>query len=566
MKLNNIFLSFFKIVLILLACFLSFETSATALNSVRNTVSAVNIDSTQSAVACHLFETNKDQLIFSDNLDFSTTINNSVSYIDPSDMETGCMLSHSNEKWILLQVTSGSSLQFQFETSGGEDIDAAIWGPVHPDSLDFICQSLKKFPLDCEYSAGLPLLTIPQAQAGYFYIVMISNSSNLESTVHLSQPTGGAVKFAYLCPGNITLNVPLENSQKQSASKEVLISANLNNASHVEALSGNTVVLLPGFSTGENVVFEANIKECTLTQTPYQDTTSTLVPCQEFSNHGPHTPHLYANTYSNELVGTVFSEDQPEYSPDYINWYKMDKVGKDDASDRYLWAYRHPFTSDALVYLRSREGCQAYADVRLTRPYSYQGEEDTPLPALAPIDSFANVDSPFFVSTTLTTWQSTYDIFVVYLKPGLTNLGYRINGGGWRYNVEDISIWEEFNQRYVDVTRINGFTAPKDFVIDFTQDAGQTIDRYVVTRNNAGGHFSVTSTFTRVADGSVTVHTFQGDINVPMQLGDVVSSPHFGNCFRLGYRDTGDYIYPLTSPKGEYVLDDHLLVRVRSLQ
>ncbi len=562
MKSESLYLSYSKIIVfvffILSACFSSSVFASSSFISRNGALP----DSTINPVACHLFEANKDQLVFSDNIDYETSVNNETAYADPAGLETGCMLTHSNEKWVLFQVIAGDQLTFDIQNTNGEDLDAVIWGAVHPDSLDFLCQKIKSFPISCEYSTGLPHLTVFQPKTGYYYLMMISNSSNQKTTVFLNQPSGGQVKFAYLCPSNILLDERLEVTPSGAGT------VTLNNeipSTKIEALSNNSVVLMPGFSTGDNVVFEANIKECTLINTPYSDTTSApLPPCEEFTNHGSHTPHLYANTYSNELVGTVFANSQPEYSTDFVNWYKLDKMGIDDASDRFFWAYRHPFTRDALVYLRTREGCVAYGDVRLTRPYSYLGEEDTVLPALAPVDSFMNINSPFFVSTTMGEWQSVYDVYTIYLKPGLVNLGYRINGEGWRYNVENVAIWEEYNQRYVNVTRINFFSAPKDFILDFTQDAGQTIDRYVVTRNSAGGHFSVTTTFTRVEDSTVTVNTFQGDINVPMQLGGVNSSASFGNSFYLGHREPGNYIYPLTSSKGDYVLDEHLLVRVRN--
>ena len=462
-----------------------------------------------------------------------------------------------------MRVESGRELTFHIDNTAGSDTDAAIWGPIPHNDFDLACSVLQDFPKSCEYSEGNNELILSNVRAGEYYVMLITNFDNVETTVELSQPQGGEVRFIYLCPENIVLNRTIRGSQNQFAVSSVSISTGLPDSTLFMAQSGNSISLLPGFSTSNNVVFEASIRACQNNpDTTFIPADSSII-CEDFSNHTANGPHLYANNGSNELVGTVFARHAPLYSIDQVHWNTMTKIGSDKGGNRYFYAYREPFINASVVLLKSAEGCPVYGDTRSTYPYHYNGYEDSHIPTVNSISNYYDLNSPFFISTDINGQRSNYDVFTLYLKHNWPELGYRINGANWRYNVDHTIIFEEYNERYIDVTRINGFTATKDFILDFTQDAGVTIDRYHVTRSTAGGHFAVTTTFTRIEDGKTWVHTFQGDINVNMKLGEYPSTDLFGNCFYLGTQEEGDTFYPLTSVKGEFTLDDALLVRVR---
>lgn len=524
-----------------------------------NVVSSI-YDSCQ--LACDLFPSNVDYLISTDNLSFEGIVNESICYKMPPAFEPGCLLNYENQKWVLVKILSGSNLEFDISNSKNYDIDAAIWGPIAEQDLSNTCEALGSFPKSCDYSEMHSILNLTDANAGDYYLMLITNFSNASTNIEIRQPKGGSVKYSYLCPKDINLDSPLDGNQNQNAINSVLLSSGLGDSTIISANSGNSVMLLPGFSTSESVVFKAEIKECLNTSENYTPP-SAKIECEDFSNHTSNIPHLYANGYTNELVGTVFAKSTPQYSSDHVNWHDMTKIGGDEGAERYFYAYREEYIKESWVLLRTAPGCPIATDTRSTHPYSYFGEEDTNLWVVPPINEYADIDSPFWMSSDVVSQTTDHEVYALYLKPGLEQLGYRINGQNWRYNTENVSIWEEYNNRFLNVTRINGFSAPKDFIIDFTQDAGATIDRYIVTRNAAGGHFSVTATFNRVADSTVTVQTFQGDMNVKMKLGPYTSTEHFGNCFELGQQEPGDYVYPLTSIKNEYILDENILIRVR---
>ncbi len=513
-------------------------------------------------LACNLFSINRAELIATDNLDFQAVINEEECYSVPSGFQPGCLLEFRNQKWFLIRVVSGDTLNFHITNSNNYDIDAAIWGPIEAKDLNNSCAALTIFPHSCDYSFDHVNLNIFNPQQDDFYLLAVTNFSNAETEINLKQPEGGKVVFSYFCPDNISLNTPLFGNQKQNATNELKMSSILGDSVQIKAFGGHTVELLPGFSTEDKVVFEARIQTCLNTSENYTAPSENII-CEDFSNHNLNTPHLYANKNANELVGTVFARTQPEYSAYDNVWKKMEKVGEDTGADRYWWAYREPYIFYSTVKLRSGAGCPTFTDTRTTYPYNYQGTEDTPIASIPPITSYANIQSPFYISSDLNIQKTRYDTYSMYLRSGLPNLQYRIEGGYWRNGAEDLTYYEPYNQREVHVTKIPSFTSTKDFYIDFTQDGGLTADRYLVTRNTCGGHFGNTTVFNRVADSTVYVHTYQADINVKMKLGDQPSNTIFGSCFFMGKMVPGVYEKPLSSLKNEYILDDKIYLRIK---
>ncbi|MGR3810394.1 3-coathanger stack domain-containing protein [Jiulongibacter sp. NS-SX5] len=552
-----------RVIISLLLINLSINTFAQKGKTPQNPLINTAVSTDTCEVTCNLFGANIENLITTENLNFEAPVESPSCENHPSNFEPGCLLSYHNQKWLLVKVVSGKDLNFTITNSANTDIDAAFWGPLAENDVKKACDVLTDFPVSCDYSAGNPQLSLDSVSSGQYYILLVSNFDNLETTIQLKQPTGGEVKYIYLCPSDIVLNSPITGNQNQYAVKSVSLSSGVSDSSSFVAHSGNSISLLPGFSTSESVIFEAEIQACLNTTESYVPEGSEIV-CEDFSNHTGTIPHLYANKKQNELIGTVFAKTQPFYSSDRETWKPMVKIGKDEEGDRYWWAYREPYEDWVFMKLRSAKECPYYSDTRATYPFSYIGEEDSSPHTLhdTTFTSF-DINSPFHISTDIADHRPNYDVYTMYLRPGLHQLMYRINEKSWRGNTEEHEIYEEYNDRYVSVTKINGFTAPKDFYIDFTLDGGDTFDRYYVTRNSAGGHFSVTSTFTRVEDSTVRVHTYQGDINVSMKLGETVSNEIFGNCFNLGQLPVGDYHMPLTSLKGEYTLDEDVLVRVR---
>ncbi|SOE20451.1 hypothetical protein SAMN06298216_0942 [Spirosomataceae bacterium TFI 002] len=524
--------------------------------------SQYRLTTSNSTPSCYFFETNATQLVGTDNFIFKASINNQDSLPIPAKAQMGCIIEPRNPRWVLIKVLSGSQLTFNIASNNNLDIDAAIWGPVTGQDISNTCDALNSFPLDCQYDTLSPVLNLSNAIVNNYYLLMVSNFANDNTEVSIGQPIGGVVKYYYYCPENIQLNTSLSGGQNQYAKNTIKLGGNISSQSNVQAFSGNAIELLPGFSSGEGVVFESKIQDCNLVQGTYVTPTN-VIPCESFDNHTTASPHLYANTLQNELVGTVYAKNRPQYRIGN-QWFDMKKLGKDKKNDRYLWFYRHPFTVPNNVSLRTGPNCPHYDDVRYSQVQSYLGTEDTPLPNLEPVTTFLDIDSPFYLSTNITESGSYQRIEALYLKYDVnSDLNYSINGGSFRFNVEKFDGFEPFSNRHLRVARIGQNDAPKDFIIDFRINRDAALDRYIVTRNTAGGHFAVNTTFTRLADSTVYVTTFQGDMDTQMKLGPYEPTELFGCTFYLGKLPEGTYYFPLTSRKEEVVLDEQIMVRVR---
>jgi gliding motility-associated-like protein len=86
-------------------------------------------------------------------------------------------------------------------TGNGIDVDFIIWGPY--SSLTNICSNLSAGNIvDCSYSAAaVEIANIPNAQAGQFYVVLITNYNGSPGTIDFSQTDGtGGTDCSVLFP------------------------------------------------------------------------------------------------------------------------------------------------------------------------------------------------------------------------------------------------------------------------------------------------------------------------------------------------------------------------------
>ena len=122
----------------------------------------------------------------------------------PSLGSPGCLGSTPNPAWYTVQIETSGPMTFtlsQATTAGTPiDVDFIVWGPLAAPA----CTGLYDFPdgntsfptniVDCSYSASaLEFIDIPNAIAGQFYLVLITNFSNQAGTVTFSQTSGSGV-------------------------------------------------------------------------------------------------------------------------------------------------------------------------------------------------------------------------------------------------------------------------------------------------------------------------------------------------------------------------------------
>jgi gliding motility-associated-like protein len=108
----------------------------------------------------------------------------------------GCLSSRPNPAWYFMQVETPGNIDIRISGQNGgvntNDIDFICYGPF--SSLSGICSNLTSSnTIDCSYAGGSVSETanIPNAQAGQFYILLITNFSNTACNINFSQ-TGGS--------------------------------------------------------------------------------------------------------------------------------------------------------------------------------------------------------------------------------------------------------------------------------------------------------------------------------------------------------------------------------------
>jgi gliding motility-associated-like protein len=103
----------------------------------------------------------------------------------------GCLFSQPNPAWYYMQIDQAGSLVIYIESVQGNDVDFICYGPFA--SLIGACNSLTAGnTVDCSYSAAAQeTCTIPGAQVGEYYLLLLTNFSNQPSDVTFSQTNVG---------------------------------------------------------------------------------------------------------------------------------------------------------------------------------------------------------------------------------------------------------------------------------------------------------------------------------------------------------------------------------------
>jgi gliding motility-associated-like protein len=107
----------------------------------------------------------------------------------------GCLGSTPNPVWYYMEILNSGNLDITMNqtSSGGSgiDVDFVCWGPFSSQAAG--CSSLSAGNIvDCSYStAATEVVNIPSAVTGQYYILLLTNYSNLPGTITFSQ-TGGA--------------------------------------------------------------------------------------------------------------------------------------------------------------------------------------------------------------------------------------------------------------------------------------------------------------------------------------------------------------------------------------
>jgi len=124
------------------------------------------------------------------------TFPNSTTTTAESGIDYGCLSSQPNPSWYYLQVANSGNIDLtvsQTSNAGSPiDVDFIAYGPFNDPVSPCASGLAGGSAVDCSYStAATEEINIPNAQAGDFYLVLLTNFSGTAGTISLSQ-TGGS--------------------------------------------------------------------------------------------------------------------------------------------------------------------------------------------------------------------------------------------------------------------------------------------------------------------------------------------------------------------------------------
>ncbi len=110
-----------------------------------------------------------------------------------------CLGTQPNPAWYTVAIASNGTVDITLDNTNSEDIDFILWGPFPNVAAAYAgCGNLGNggatgTVIDCSFSgAAVEQVTIPNAQAGEIYMLLITNFSNSPTNIFYSQNTGTA--------------------------------------------------------------------------------------------------------------------------------------------------------------------------------------------------------------------------------------------------------------------------------------------------------------------------------------------------------------------------------------
>ncbi|MBS1651710.1 MAG: gliding motility-associated C-terminal domain-containing protein [Bacteroidetes bacterium] len=211
-----------------------------------------------------------------------------------------CLGSQPNPAWYYLQIQNPGNLNISLAGTGGGDVDFTCWGPF--PNLNNVCNNLTAGnTVDCSYSASATeTVHITGAIAGQFYLILITNYSNITQNINFVQTSGnGTTNCGLLCivtptnSGNVcagfTSTLSTTTSTGVTSVNWVGPSGAIGSATSVvtPTLAATTVFTITGTTSSGSCAATTTVN--VTTPTPYTVTPQTVTVCQG----GIFTPSVY---------------------------------------------------------------------------------------------------------------------------------------------------------------------------------------------------------------------------------------------------------------------------------
>ncbi len=136
---------------------------------------------------------------------FPATVGGSAGQVGPN---YGCLGTKPNPAWYYLQIANSGNLVLDIAGSGGYDVDFICWGPFTTPTGACTAGLNSGSIVDCSYSTSASeTCHIPSAVTGQYYMVMITNFSNLAQNIVFNQTSGtGSTNCSIVTPCSLTAN------------------------------------------------------------------------------------------------------------------------------------------------------------------------------------------------------------------------------------------------------------------------------------------------------------------------------------------------------------------------
>lgn len=135
-----------------------------------------------------------------------------------SGPDYGCLFTQPNPAWYYLQIATSGNLVLgisQEDGSGiGQDVDFICWGPFTSPTAGCASGLTVSTTVDCSYStAATETCTIPNAVAGQYYLLLLTNFAGVPANISLSQSNvgtsgAGSTNCDILCSLDTVLATP----------------------------------------------------------------------------------------------------------------------------------------------------------------------------------------------------------------------------------------------------------------------------------------------------------------------------------------------------------------------
>lgn len=248
----------------------------------------------------------------------------------------GCLASVPNPSWYYMKIGTGGSMTMTLQqttgqngTGSGTDVDFAMWGPF--DDVPSGCTAISGHatPIQASYSSSstetiaigsgggsnsncnpmsgstsVGSTTPPAAQAGKYYIVLMTNYSNQSGYITLNQTGGtGSTDCSIVTPTPCSITGLTATAHCQNGNS--IISGSLNTATTIttgtltvsSSCGGSQVFNAPFPSSSSSLTYSfnggaADGSNCTITAVYSDDATCTATTTVVKSNSPPPTPDL----------------------------------------------------------------------------------------------------------------------------------------------------------------------------------------------------------------------------------------------------------------------------------